>query len=387
MNEIIKALSKEKLVGLHTVVSNDDEMYCGKILQYNDKLLHFQAYDINGEDYVIQVESEDIVWIEKNSADIELLAKIIACKDIFPEKKQITVTGSNIRKKLYYLWENEIPAVYHVGKKEYEAYLIGYDRKTIVLHSFSSDYNVDYGIVCFPINELKIVEIYTPALNRYPIIYENHVKADKLDINSTNIQHDFLFKCMNNHLLVDMQNQMDTKDEVCLIGYVESIETDIVRIRKINSDGIDCGLECYNIKDIANFGFGGLYLDKIEYYHTKELAKKAKDEIIIINNMDELKSLLLDAKEKCSVISLISNETEEEYNESTGIIIDVMGDWFHMTMYDDIEDHWFECYHKILDYSKLRRNSIRELFIEAKMRRRMGARTAEELHLESGVSR
>ena len=120
-------------------------------------------------------------------------------------------------------------------------------------------------------------------------------------------------------------------------------------------------------------------MDKIEYYHTKELAKKAKDEIIIINNMDELKSLLLDAKEKCSVISLISNETEEEYNESTGIIIDVMGDWFHMTMYDDIEDHWFECYHKILDYSKLRRNSIRELFIEAKMRRRMGARTAEEL--------
>lgn len=141
---------------------------------------------------------------------------------------------------------------------------------------------------------------------------------------------------------------------------------DIVRIRKINSNGIDSGRECYNIKDIANFGYGGLYLDKIEYYHTHELAKKAKGEIIIINNRDEFRSLLFEAKEKGSVISLISHETEDEYNESTGIITDVMDDWFQMTMYDDIENHWFECYHKIQDYSKLRRNSIRELFIKAK---------------------
>lgn len=366
MNEIIKALSKEKMVGLHTIDSDDDEMYCGKILNYKDEQLHFQAYDINGENYVINVKSEDIVWFEKNSADIELLAKSIACKDMFPEKKQVTLTGRNIRENLHHLWEKEIPAVYHVGKEEYEAYLIGYDDNSFVLHSFSSDYNVDHGYIWFPIYDLKMLEIYTPALNRYPIIYKNYIKAERLDIESTNILLHFLFKCMSNHLLIDIQNQTDIKNEVCVIGYVESVENDVVRVRKINSDGIDCGLECYNIKDIANFGYGGLYLDKIEYYHTNELAKKAKDEIVIINNRDELRSLLLEAKQESSVISLISHETEDEYSESTGIVIDVMGDWFQMTMYDDIEDHWFECYHKIQDYSKLRRNGIRELFVKAK---------------------
>lgn len=366
MNEIIRALSKENLVGLHTVDSNDDEMYCGRILQYKDNQLDFLAYDINGEEYAVKIESENIAWLEKNSADIELFARIIAYKDKITSKNQVTFTGSNILENLKDVWEKEIPAVYHVGTEEYEAYLVGYDEKTIVLHSFSSDYNVDHGIICFPINELKKMEIYTPDLNRYPVIYENHVKADRLNIDSANIQLEFLYKCMSDHLLMDIQSQSDIKNDVCLIGYLDSIENGIIRIRKINYDGIDCGLECYNIKDIANFGCGGLYLGKIEYYHTNELAKKAKDEIIRINNMDELRAMLLEAKEKGSVISLISNETEDEYNESTGIVIDVMGDWFHMNLYDDIEDHWFECYHKIKGYSKLRKNGIRELFVKAK---------------------
>lgn len=368
MKEIIKILSNEDIVGFHTIDSDDeDDMYCGKIIKYEDDLLYFLAYDNNGENSTIEVESEDIVWFETNSGDTEYLARTIINKDKFPIKKQVSITENAIREHLHHLWENEIPAVYQTEKEEYEAYLVGYDENNIILHTFNSWYNVDHGFICIPINVVKKLDIYTHDLNAYPILYHDYVKACRLDSNTANIQLNLLSMCMNEHILIGMQNQMDVKENVSLVGYIESIEKDIVRLRKINPEGIDRGLEDLYINDIANFGWGGLYLDMIEYFHVHKLAKKADEEIILIqDNRTKLTSLLLEAKEKGNVISLISDESEDEYWQSTGFVIDVMGNWFHMTMYDDVEDKWFECYHRIENYSKIRRNGIRELFIEAK---------------------
>ena len=86
MKEIIKILSKDEIVGLHTI-GNPDDLYCGKIIKYEDNQLYFQTYDNNGEAYeVIQVESSDIEWFETNSADTEYLTKVITNKDKFIEK-------------------------------------------------------------------------------------------------------------------------------------------------------------------------------------------------------------------------------------------------------------------------------------------------------------
>ena len=50
MKEIIKALSKDVIVGLRTIDDSYDNIYYGKIIKYKDNLLDFLAYDDKGEE-------------------------------------------------------------------------------------------------------------------------------------------------------------------------------------------------------------------------------------------------------------------------------------------------------------------------------------------------
>ena len=99
--------------------------------------------------------------------------------------------------------------------------------------------------------------------------------------------------------------------------------------------------------------------------YTNEISKSAKEDIIIISDSNKLKSILFDAKEKGTIVSLISDETENEYIESTGFLIDIKKDWIHLNLYDIEENHWYECYRRIKDFSKLRENGITELLVKA----------------------
>lgn len=368
MKEIIKILSKDEIVGLHTIGNPDDDMYCGKIIKYEDDKLYFQTYDNSGEAYeIIQAESSDIEWFETNSADTEYLTKVITNKDKFIEKEEETIIGNEISEQLHNLWEKEIPALYHIknDKDGYYAYLIGHNENTIILHSFNPYYNIDYGISCFPIANLEKIEVYKPELNIYPYLYDNRINVKKCHIESADIRLGFFRKSMNEKMLVNVQNSTDIKNEEDLVGYVESIQEDVICFRKINPVGVDCGLEKYNVKDIVTFGYGGSYLDKIERLYKIGLSKKAEEDITVISDRDKFISMLLYSKEKGTVVSLISNETEGEYCISTGFVIDVMKDWIHLKLYDFEEYHWYECYRRIQDFSKLQRNGITELLVKS----------------------
>ena len=150
MKEIIKALSKDVIVGLRTIDDSYDNIYYGKIIKYKDNLLDFLAYDDKGEENtIIQVGSSDIVSFDTNSANTDYLTKVINNKDKFTTKKEGTITGSKVSEHLHYLWVNEIPALYHtIAKDEFYAYLIGYNENTIILRSFNPYYNIDNGIIC-----------------------------------------------------------------------------------------------------------------------------------------------------------------------------------------------------------------------------------------------
>ena len=52
MKEIIKALSKDVIVGLRTINDSYDNIYYGKIIKYKDNLLDFLAYDDRGEENI-----------------------------------------------------------------------------------------------------------------------------------------------------------------------------------------------------------------------------------------------------------------------------------------------------------------------------------------------
>lgn len=370
MKEIIKALTKVGIVGLHTIGNSDEDMYCGKIIRYEDDKLYFQTYDNNGESCeIVRVESSDIEWFETNSADTEFLTKVIAHKDDFArkEKEEIIIIGKKISEQLPDLWEKDIPALYHIknDKDGYYAYLVGSNENTIILHSFNPYYNIDYGISYFPIVNLEKIEVYKPELNIYPYLYENRIKVNKCHIESADIRLDFFRRSMNEKKLVDVQNSTDVENEEDLVGYVETIQEDVICFRKINPDGVDCGLEKYNVKDIVTFGYGGLYLDKIERLYKIGLSKKAEEDLTIISNRNKFISMLLDSKEKGTVVSLISNETEGEYCVSTGFVIDVMKDWIHLKLYDFEEYHWYECYRRIQDFGKLQRNGTTELLVKS----------------------
>ena len=56
---------------------------------------------------------------------------------------------------------------------------------------------------------------------------------------------------------------------------------------------------------------------------------------------------------------------ENEYIESTGFLVDIKKDWIHLNLYDIEENHWYECYRRIKDFSKLRENGITELLVKA----------------------
>ena len=367
MKEIIKALSKDEIVGLHTI-GDPDDMYCGKIIKYEDDQLYFQPYDNNGEACeIIQVKSSEIEWLETNSADTEYLAKVITYKDKFSLKEERIITGNEINGQLHNLWEKEISALYHIknDKESYYAYLVGYNENTIVLHSFNPYYNIDYGIFYLPIANIEKIEVNKPELNIYPYLYENRIKVNKCHIESADIRLDFFRRSMNEKMLVDVQNSTDIKNEEGLVGYVESIQEDVICFRKTDPDGIDCGLVKYGVKDIVTFGYGGLYLDKIERLYKIGLSKKAEEDLTIISNRNKFISMLLDSKEKGTVVSLISNETEGEYCVSTGFVIDVMKDWIHLKLYDFEEYHWYECYRRIQDFGKLQRNGTTELLVKS----------------------
>ena len=366
MKEIIKALSKDVIVGLRTIDDSYDNIYYGKIIKYKDNLLDFLAYDDKGEENtIIQVGSSDIVSFDTNSANTDYLTKVINNKDKFTTKKEGTITGSKVSEHLHYLWENEIPALYHtIVKDEFYAYLIGYNENTIILRSFNPYYNIDNGIICFPIDTIEKICVYKPELNIYPYLYENRIEIAKYHIESIDIRSDFFHRTMNKRILVDVQNSTDIKNEEAIVGYVESIRNDRICFRKINDDGIECGQEEYDIKDIVTFGCGGSYLDRIGLLYTNEISKNAKEDIIIISDSNKLKSILLDAKEKGTIVSLISDETEDEYIESTGFLIDIKKDWIHLNLYDIEENHWYECYRRIKDFSKLRENGITELLVK-----------------------
>lgn len=126
MKEIIKALSKDVIVGLRTIDDSYDNIYYGKIIKYKDNLLDFLAYDDKGEENtIIQVGTSDIVSFDTNSANTDYLTKVINNKDKFTTKKEGTITGSKVSEHLHYLWVNEIPALYHtIAKDEFYAYLL-----------------------------------------------------------------------------------------------------------------------------------------------------------------------------------------------------------------------------------------------------------------------
>ena len=48
----------------------------------------------------------------------------------------------------------------------------------------------------------------------------------------------------------------------------------------------------------------------------------------------------------------------EGYESGTEILI-------HLNLYDIEENHWYECYRRIKDFSKLRENGITELLVKA----------------------
>ena len=102
MKEIIKALSKDVIVGLRTIDDSYDNIYYGKIIKYKDNLLDFLAYDDKGEENtIIQVGSSDIVSFDTNSANTDYLTKVINNKDKFTTKKEGTITGSKVSEHLH----------------------------------------------------------------------------------------------------------------------------------------------------------------------------------------------------------------------------------------------------------------------------------------------
>lgn len=367
MEDVIKALSSVEIVGLHTKDNLDDDMYCGKIIGYEDNRLIFQTYDICSEVCKdIQVESSDIVWFEANSADTEYLAKVIANKDIFTIKGERTITKCEIAVHLHRLWENEIPALYHTEfEDDYYAYIVGYDENTIILRSFNPFYNIDYGIICFPIENIEKIEVYKSELNIYPYLYENKIKVNKCQMESTDIRLDFFRRSMNEKKLVDVQNLTDIENDEDLVGYVDSVQDGVIRFRKINTEGIDCGTEEYNVNDIVTFGWEGLYLDRIELLYKTNLLKNAKEENAKIKNRENFISMILDARKDGTVVSLVSDETDDEYRVSTGFVVEVMDNWARLKLYDFEEFHWFECYRRINDFSRIRRNGMMELLVKA----------------------
>lgn|GEM_PF-5720932 len=64
-------------------------------------------------------------------------------------------------------------------------------------------------------------------------------------------------------------------------------------------------------------------------------------------------------------MSLVSDETDDEYRVSTGFVVEVMDNWARLKLYDFEEFHWFECYRRINDFSRIRRNGMMELLVKA----------------------
>jgi hypothetical protein len=182
---------------------------------------------------------------------------------------------------------------------------------------------------------------------------------------STDIRLDFFRRSMNEKKLVDVQNLTDIENDEDLVGYVDSVQDGVIRFRKINTEGIDCGTEEYNVNDIVTFGWEGLYLDRIELLYKTNLLKNAKEENAKIKNRENFISMLLDARKDGTVVSLVSDETDDEYRVSTGFVVEVMDNWARLKLYDFEEFHWFECYRRINDFSRIRRNGMMELLVKA----------------------
>ena len=95
------------------------------------------------------------------------------------------------------------------------------------------------------------------------------------------------------------------------------------------------------------------------------MLKNAKEENAKIKNRENFISMLLDARKDGTVVSLVSDETDDEYRVSTGFVVEVMDNWARLKLYDSEEFHWFECYRRINDFSRIRRNGMMELLVKA----------------------
>ena len=69
MKEIIKALSKDVIVGLRTIDDSYDNIYYGKIIKYKDNLLDFLAYDDKGEEMTTRAKK-----IQLYKLDLQILS-------------------------------------------------------------------------------------------------------------------------------------------------------------------------------------------------------------------------------------------------------------------------------------------------------------------------
>lgn len=377
MINILDTLSSEAIIGLRMNGESYDCLNYGKIVGYDDNYLDLIVYDENGNDYdQIKVLQKDIVSFDVDSACTRYLAKKSGVVPNVAAKEERKIEKSEVRDSLYSLWNEEVPALFHTSQDEIYGFIVAYDDRLAILHVFNPYYNIDYGFLFIKIEEIESLYLNKPELAIYFHIYENNINHHKLQLKCDDIRTSFFDYCREKQILVDAESFDDINNGEVSVGYVESIEGGNVRFRMINDMGLECGIETYNIDDIMNFGCGGYYLEKISILHKNHLSELAKEQVYIVDNLNELERRLYKAKQEKEIVTLISDETEEEFFESTGFVVDIDNEWIHMRLYDIDENDWYDYYRRIKDFTQLRKNGIVELLVKTiyKTKNNLGSR-------------
>lgn len=358
------SIPPKTIIGLRTLEDSYNSMNYGEIIGQRIDIVEFRPYYDDGEPCSIEyIPYKDIVSIETNSKETEFLHNLINNKAFIRKKKKRVFKKKNIKYSVLKDLLCKNLAIFHINETYFTGYLLDANNEYIVLQTLDPNYNIDYGISYYPLSSLNEIILHDQNLDIYPYAFENWIMPHNIPNLLKLSKYDFFKIHERDEVLIDLEDVNDIKEGLTSVGYVEKVTHDILSIVQIDDKGIEKSMVNYKLENIVNYGTGGFYLNKINLLYKNNLYKKSFEKNFSRDD-ENFYSTIKSAKESGTVVSLISDKSENEYFESTGFITKIGDEWIKMKIYDIEEDDWYNYYRRVKDFTDIRINSYIELLVK-----------------------
>lgn len=287
INQIIKKLRKDQIVGIRTINDTYDSMLFGYMNGFTEKYIDFVIYDDRGfampEEEILLT---DIVSIETNTAYCKYLERLIMVREHLDYEEKIVYQEDETLRTIHSLHLNNKMAWFEIIADNFvSGYVVGYNKDLVIIMQVNPIYNVDEGTHYYPIKMVKSITYPFFEGVAYPYIY-GHERIENNIHDTSDIKQLFLKRHLDSQKLISLQSKKDFDNEEMSVGFVKAIQNQKVILEGFGAFGNPIHDIIYPLDDLLIFAEGGFYLKKIEISIKQHIYEKiAKDKTFNLTNM------------------------------------------------------------------------------------------------------